>query len=122
MAIIELPQLKNLTYLRSNNSMDYINYNKYISLQETQNFTLSSNEMLYNNTKIYNEIYYHKNFLGLLLIIMISFFILSYYLYYVSKYNIKKAKSNNTESSITFLKYTNLQNLSIATFRNILLI
>jgi hypothetical protein len=60
--------------------------------------------------------YYHKNNLGLLMLMMIAFFILSYYLHYVSKYNIKKAKSTNTESNITFMKYSNLQNLSIANF------
>ena len=59
---------------------------------------------------------YHKNYLGLLLVLMVAFFILSYYLHYVSKYNIKKAKSTNTESNITYIKYSNLQNLSIANF------
>jgi len=63
-----------------------------------------------------NHEFYHKNNLGFLMLMMIAFFILSYYLHYVSKYNIKKAKSTNTERNITFMKYSNLQNLSIANF------
>jgi hypothetical protein len=127
MAILELPQLKFLAYSRIRNGgtggheislfqkeeLTYfqmgLNFTNGSTLQSNLNITFNSEE---------DVIYYHKNYLWLLLIIMISFFGLSYYLYYVSKYNIKKAKINNTETNITFLKYTNYQNLSIATFRN----
>jgi hypothetical protein len=123
MAILELPKLKFLTYSRATSEAQKIsllqkeeltyfqmgqNFNNSTSLHSNLNITYSSED----------KIYYHKNYLWLLLIIMISFFGLSYYLYYVSKYNIKKARINNTETNITFLKYTNLQNLSVATFRN----
>ena len=50
---------------------------------------------------------------------MIGFFILSYFLYYNAKYNIKKAKSTNTETTAIYSKYSNLQNLAIACFGKI---
>ena len=65
-----------------------------------------------------NENYYHKNYLYLLLLLTLIFFVLSYYLYLISKIFIKKSKITNNENLIIFLKYTNLQNLSIANFSN----
>ncbi len=102
-------ELKYLTNLRINSDS-----NKGLKLNITNSTTNGI------NTELNDEIYYHKNNLALLLILMIAFFILSYYLHYVSKFSIKKAKSTNSESNITFLKYSNIQNLSIANFSKII--
>jgi hypothetical protein len=123
MAILELPHLKFLTYSHVRSEAQKISLLQKEELTYFQTGQIFNNMTpLHSNTNITysseDEVYYHKNYLWLLLIIMISFFGLSYYLYYVSKYNIKKARINNTETNITFLKYTNLQNLSVATFRN----
>lgn len=115
MAIIELTQLKNFKNHKFNNMTE----NLVINHQDNF-FQLLENSSIINQTNpenfISNEEIYHKNYLGLLIITMILFFILSYYLYYISKYNIKRAKINNSDNNTTYLKYTNLQNLSIATF------
>ena len=97
---------------------DLLHYN-YRALNVSEVF---SRNITYSNSSISIEdseerIYYHKDYLYLLLIIMIAFFFLSYYLHYVSKYNIKRAIKTNTENNITYMKYSNFQNLSIANFR-----
>ena len=100
MAILEL---KDLPILR-----DKINYLEAINVTAT-----AATENIDNSAE---EIYFHKNNLGLLIMLMIGFFIISYYLNYISNYNIKKAKSTNTESNVVYIKYSNIQNLSIANF------
>lgn len=105
MAILEL---KDFPTLR-----DKLNY------LETINTTPSTMTDNINNTE---EMYFHKNNLSLLIVLMVCFFIISYYLNYISNYNIKKAKSTNTESNVVYIKYSNIQNLSIANFSNLLFI
>ena len=124
MGILEI-EIKNLNILRESD-IDYHvlskdrekAYSDFVKgLNNSQYMTDSDSNItgsLYPNSE--NTEFYHKNNLGFLMLMMIAFFILSYYLHYVSKYNIKKAKSTNTESNITFMKYSNLQNLSIANF------
>jgi hypothetical protein len=102
MAILEL---KDLPILR-----DKINYLETINVTAT---TVTENS---DYPEPVEEIYFHKNNLGLLIMLMIGFFIISYYLNYISNYNIKKAKSTNTETNVVYIKYSNIQNLSIANF------
>jgi hypothetical protein len=86
-----------------------------LELKEEKNLYIHYIEK--NSTSIDNDdIFYHKNYLYLLLIITLAFFVICYYMYLISRIFFKKAKAQDSENTIIYLKYSNLQNLSVANF------
>jgi hypothetical protein len=117
MPILELKYLSNyIRELKTENPPDHENLKSHLNSDNSNTNSTSSLDPTNLINNISDEEFYHKNNLSFLLLIMFAFFILSYYLHYVSKYNIKKAKSTNSENNIIYLKYSNVQNLSVANF------
>lgn len=85
--------------------------------------TINPHKDTTNNTTdhiiIDQEEYIHRDYLSFLILIMIAFFILSYYLYYISKFGLKKAKNNNSETTAIQAKYDIMKYLSTANFSKI---
>ena len=59
---------------------------------------------------------YHQDYLSSLIISIFAFFILGYYLYYISKSNLKRVKYMYTESSALIAKFSNIKKLAYACF------
>lgn len=95
--------------------MEFLNDIVPINTENTANTTNINNPPIIIDPEAK---YYHKNYLSFLLILMIAFLIMAYYLYYVAKNNLKKAKNANINTTAIYSKYEIFKNLSIANLSN----
>ncbi len=118
---MEIFQHKNEINLANTNNINNFLQNDTLVSQESQNiYTIDNNQT--SQTSETNDMYYHKNYLYLLIFSIVAFFILGYYLYYIAKSNLKRLKYTNTESAALITKFSNTKKLSYAIFGIILLI
>jgi hypothetical protein len=64
---------------------------------------------------------YHLDYISLLIITMLAFFVVSYYLYYIAKQGSKRAKSTGAETTVLHYKYDIIRSLAIANASNYLI-
>jgi hypothetical protein len=65
---------------------------------------------------------YHTDYISILIITMLAFFIVSYYLYYIAKQGSKRAKSTGAETTVIHYKYEIIRSLAIANASNFIII